>query len=184
MIRRWHHLSAGVAALALLVALSAPWFTLQVPTGMSITLRGLEASAVSSTLLGAAAAAYGASLLIRGLGRRILGVLQTLLGAGAASSWIEFLEAPALSVQATITSLTGLAGSAALEGVTVIGPSWFFALGVFGAVAVALSGVLGVVAPDSSAASSRYERNPEGGDVGDPIATWDDLSEGHDPTKR
>jgi len=184
MMRRTHHLSAGVAALALLVALSAPWFTFQVPTGMSFTLTGLEASAVSSTLLGAAAAAYGASLLIRGLARRILGVLQTLLGAGAVSSWFELLEAPAVSVQATITSLTGLSGSGALEGVTVTGPSWFFTLGVLGAVAVALSGLFGVVSPEAPARSSRYERNQAGSDAGDPIATWDDLSEGHDPTKR
>jgi len=183
-MRRAHHLSSAVAAVVLLISLSAPWFRFELPSGVSFPLTGLEASTLGSTLLAVAFAAYGASLLTRGLGRRLLGGLQALVGGGVLASWSELVNNPAPAAQATITQLTGLSGANALETVSVTGPGGFFVLGVLGALSIVLSGVLGVFASDAPARSSRYERSHTGGEAGDPVATWDDLSEGHDPTKR
>jgi uncharacterized membrane protein (TIGR02234 family) len=184
MMRRIHHLSAGVSALVLLISLSGPWFSFQVPSGASFSLTGLEASALGSTLVGVAAASYGAALLTRGLIRRGLGVLQALGGVAIVATWYGLLDAPAHSAQSTITALTGLAGSGALDTVVVTGPSVFFILGVVGAFIVAVSGVCGTFSAEAPQRATRYERNHTAGGASDPVQTWDDLSEGHDPTKR
>jgi uncharacterized membrane protein (TIGR02234 family) len=182
-MRRLHHIAAAFSAGALLVSLSGTWYSFALPTGVLISLSGLSASATASTMLGAVFAAYGAALVIRGIARRALGALQAVLAIGVLVSWWVMLQAPQLAIRAELTGLTGLAGDQAFVGVTTQGPSGFFILGVLGAIAAGFSGISGVLASDKPATASRFQRN-QGGAEGDPVATWDDLSEGHDPTER
>jgi uncharacterized membrane protein (TIGR02234 family) len=182
-MRRVHHLLAGSAVLVLLVALGVPWFSFLLPTGATVVLRGLEASALAATLVAAAAASYGASLLMRGFLRRFLGMLQAVMCGGACVSWLMVLQAPCEQATTQIIALTGLEGSQALAGVTIIGPSWGFIAGLLGVSLGALSGLAGVVAADKEEAPSRYRRASEDA-THDSVSAWDHLSEGVDPTKR
>jgi uncharacterized membrane protein (TIGR02234 family) len=183
-MRRLHHLGAGVGALLLLISLGAPWWTLQVPGGLQVVVTGLDSSATAASLLGATAAAYAAALLVRGWGRRTLGALQGVLALGADLTWFSVFDAPWLGATTRLTALTGLEGAGALEGVVALGPSGFVWIGVSGAICAVVSGVAGVVSPDSVARQSRWERRGGASQTGDPVATWDSLSEGVDPTKR
>lgn len=183
-MRRLHHFSAFVALALLLLALSATWFVIKLPQGPTLQVSGLEVSAIAATLLGAAFAAYAAALLVKGVLRRVLGVLQGVLALGALWAFVVAGEAPEKSVIAEISSLTGIAGPNALEGVSVVAQSVFIAIGFVGVGLGALSGFLGVFVADSPRRQSRYERSSGSSDANDPVSTWDSLSEGSDPTKR
>lgn len=182
-MRRLHHGGVGVAALALLVALSGTWWELTLPTGRTILVSGLEASALGSTLLGALAASYAAALLATGPVRRLLGLLQTGLGIGVMLAWGVVLRDPVSGQASAIAALTGLSGEGALSGVEASGPMALLWLGVAGAGLAAIAGVMGVLAPDPGPSRSRFDRR-EGAGSSDPIDTWDALSEGSDPTDR
>lgn len=183
-MRAWHHVSAGVAAVLLLISLGGTWFSVELPQGTSFSITGLALSAIASTLLGALAAAYGASLLVRGWLRRTVGALQSLLGMGAVWAWVVALPTPYTNALMDIQAATGISGPAATEGIVVVSSPVMIILGFIGVVSAIVSGVTGVIALDSPSRSSRYERAGRADDAGDPIAVWDSLSEGSDPTKR
>jgi len=182
-VRRVHHGGMAVAALGLLVAVSGTWWELTLPTGATLAVSGLDASALASTLLASLAASYAAALLATGLLRRALGGLQAVLGAGVVFSWAAVLEDPISGQASAISTMTGLSGDQALLGVVSSGETGFVWLGLTAAALAAVSGVVGALAPDARPARSRFDRG--GGPVSsDPIDTWDALSEGSDPTDR
>lgn len=183
-MRAWHHVSAGVAAVLLLISLGGTWFSVELPQGTSFSITGLALSAIASTLLGALAAAYGASLLVRGWLRRTVGALQSLLGMGAVWAWVVALPTPYTNALMDIQAATGIQGPAATEGMVVVSSPVLVILGFIGVVGAISSGVAGMIASDPPERASRYERAGQTTSVTDPIATWDSLSEGSDPTKR
>jgi len=182
-MRRLHHLLAAAAAGGLLVSLSGVWWTITLPSGGSFGVTGLEVSALGSTLLGAVAAAYGASLLIRGIPRKILGALHAGLAAAVGWAWTEGLSSPLVSSLAEITAATGIAGQGAVDGVDVTAPTGFGVLGFIAVASAVGSGLVGIFAPEPPKKTSRYERRGEDSTAEDPVSTWDSLSEGDDPTK-
>jgi hypothetical protein len=183
-MRKLHHLMAAIAAVLGLVSLSGVWWTITLPSGASVALTGLEASALASTALGAVAASYGAALLVRGVVRRVLGLVQAGLAGLAGYAWMMVSAAPALGALSEITALTGIAGDAALEGLMVTPAPSFVVMGFLAVAAALVSGLIQVVALDAPTTPSRYDRHASDASGSDPVSTWDSLSEGQDPTKR
>jgi len=183
-MRRLHHLMAAIAAVLALVSLSGIWWTITLPSGASIAVTGLEASALASTALGAVAASYGAALLVRGFVRKVLGLVQSGLAVLAGHAWITASSAPANGALSDITALTGIAGDAALEGLVVVPTAGFVVMGFLAVGAALASGLVQAVAPDAPVKQSRYDRHSQDSSGTDPVSTWDSLSEGEDPTKR
>lgn len=182
-MRRVHFALAGGAALAFLVSLSGQWWEILLPTGGELAVTGWSASPLASALVVAWGAAFAAGLLTRGIPRRIIAILQIVLGLGVLASWWSVLQEPVASQGVAITALTGLTGELSLEGVRAGAASVWVWVGVAAASLAAASGGAGVLASDVQSGRSRYERaNPGTGE--DPIDTWDALSEGTDPTNR
>lgn len=171
---------------AFLVLISAPvtWWQVTLTNGSTLPVRGSDLSALAGTLIAVSAAAFGASLLFRRIPRRLVSGLSGLAALGAGVVALPELNHPERAVLSDITSQTGIAGLGALESVAAVsGGNWsFVALG--GVIIMTVGGVLGVFSPDAPQRASRYERNAQGSIDGDPVATWDTLTDGVDPTKR
>jgi hypothetical protein len=182
-MRRAHHLSAVIAGLVFLVALSAPWFSFRLPTGITLIRSGLESGDLGAALVAASVASYGAALLVRGLVRRFLGLLQAIMAMGSFLAWLMILQEPLRSVATEIISLTGVEGAQAFVGVVMEGPTWGFYVGLVGCAVMAVSGLAGLLSGDKAGPASRYRRGPDQ-NSNDSVSTWDCLSEGGDPTTR
>jgi uncharacterized membrane protein (TIGR02234 family) len=171
---------------AFVVLISAPvtWWEVSLTNGSILPVRGSDLSALAATLIAVSAAAFGASTLFRGVARRFVSGLSGAAALGAGLVAVPEISQPERAVLADITSQTGIAGIGALDSVVAVaGGNWVFvALG--GVVLMTLGGVLGVFSPDAPHRASRYERNTQGSGDGDPVATWDTLTDGIDPTKR
>lgn len=168
----------------LLVSFPARWWEVTLVSGVTIPVRGVEFSALATTLVAVSAAAFGAGLLLRGALRRLVAVISASGALGGALALLVRASEPQLAVVDVITQLTGVSGSAALESVgSVSGGAWLFvALG--GATLMTGGAALGAFGPDRPLATSRYERGVGGVDPQDSVGTWDTLSDGVDPTKR
>lgn len=177
-----------VATIVLLVAVGMQWagVVVQQPAALTLSATGQTlvpvASAAGVVLLGA----IGALLLARGWGRRILGALVALAGAGLAAD-IAF-TLPALvkspqSVAALALQHAGLGiGDAALGGVRAEWSVWPVVAFACAVVAVAGGILVLVTARLWPAAQRRFERTAPAD--ASPSSTWDALSDGDDPTAR
>ncbi|MBF4631832.1 Trp biosynthesis-associated membrane protein [Clavibacter michiganensis subsp. phaseoli] len=172
---------------------SQDWSTLRiggqapalVPVAGSVAAPALSALALSSLALAGALAIAGRVL------RVVLGVLETLIGATVALTALTAIAGPVQAGEAAVTTVTGVAGSAAVADLvagwttTPWGPITLVA-----GVATALTGLLIAVtgarwptrrsrydAPDQSPTRRIVPRE-------DPVAAWDSLSGGADPTRR
>jgi len=165
-------------------AASSSWWTLVLTTGSTLPVTGWDASAASSSLAVLALVAYGARWTFQGVVRRILAAIQVLASGGAVVAIISSASAPVESALSEITAATGVSGNAArelVESVSVSG-SHFLAIGALGL--IILGGIVALGEPRTSPGASRYERRARSASLEDSVATWDDLSEGIDPTKR
>lgn len=183
-MRRLHvglWLAGGVV---LLLSLPAQWWQVVLVTGLSLPVRGVELSALAAALVAVSAASFGAGLLFRGVIRRVVAGISASSAIAAGLALLSAANHPERAVVDAITQLTGVSGVAALDSVAVVnGGGWLFvALG--GAVLMGVGGLCGVLSPERVAGASRYERGALGVDPDDPVATWDTLSDGIDPTKR
>lgn len=172
---------------------SQDWSTLRiggqapalVPVAGSVAAPALSALALSSLALAGALAIAGRAL------RVVLGVLQALIGATVALTALAAVSGPVQAGEAAVTTVTGVAGSAPVADLVVgwtttpWGPSTIVA-----GVASALTGVLiALTGPRWPTGRSRYDA-PESAPTRrvapreDPVAAWDSLSGGADPTRR
>jgi uncharacterized membrane protein (TIGR02234 family) len=176
------------AGLALLATARA-WVTQRitdVPGVAELTASGSQAApAVAALAIVAAAAAV--VLLIGGrLVARLAGVLAALAGAGIVASVVGVLVDPRGAAAPAVPAATGRAGP--LPGAA--SPSvWVWLALVGGLVAVAGGLVAAVRAGGWPVPGRRFEtdtarrRAAPTGDAGeDPVAAWDALSRGEDPT--
>lgn len=173
-----------IGGFLLLISLPASWWEVVLVNGLSLPVRGVELSALASTLVAVSAAAFGAGLLFRGLARRFVALISTVSAVGAGLALLSEAQHPERAAVDAITQLTGISGPAALDAVAAVsGGGWLFvALG--GALLMSIGGLLGVLSPERPATTSRYERSANSADPEDPVATWDTLSDGIDPTER
>lgn len=181
------------AALALL-AWSQPWFTVHVAlSGGPVTVLEVRGQVASPALSAFAFAAFALALALALAGRRLrraLAVLGMLVGICVLLAVIRTIAAPDDAVAPAVTTATGIAGSAALHAIMTSAPmSGWPVVGVLaGAVLTAVGvGVLvtGTRWPDTGRkydTQTRVPGNP--GDAGEtnPIAAWDALGRGADPT--
>lgn len=183
-MRRLYGAVTGVSALALLVSLGAPWWTVTLEGGAVIPVQGLDASPLASSLLAVGVAAFGLGLLVRGTWRRVVSVLQAVAALGAGYAIISLGARPEVAVASDIATLTGIAGSSAMDLVVQTEGTSFLWLAGAGLAAAVASGLVGAVMPDKPARTDRYQRSSGAADPKDSIAAWDHLSEGSDPTTR
>lgn len=171
---------------ALLVAISFParWWEVTLTSGVSVFVTGVELSALAATLIAVSAAAFGAGLLFRGISRRVVAALTVGGALGAGWALLDQASQPELAALDAITQLTGIGGVGALESVASVNGEPWFVVGLVGIGLMVLGGVVGIFSPDRLRKTSRYERGGETLDLDDPVATWDTLSDGVDPTKR
>jgi len=172
---------------------SQEWSTLRiggqspalVPVEGSVAAPALSALALSSLALAGALAIAGRAL------RVVLGILQALIGATVALTALAAVSGPVQAGQAAVTTVTGVAGS---DAVTALVDGWtttpWGPVTLVAGLASALTGVLvAITGPRWPTGRSRYDA-PGDEPVRrivpreDPVAAWDSLSGGADPTRR
>ncbi|MFT2706024.1 Trp biosynthesis-associated membrane protein [Clavibacter zhangzhiyongii] len=172
---------------------SQDWSTLRiggqapalVPVAGSVAAPALSALALSSLALAGALAIAGRAL------RVVLGVLQVLIGATVALSALAAVAGPVQAGEAAVTTVTGVAGSAPVADLVV---GWtttpWGPVTVVAGIASALTGVLvAITGPRWPTGRSRYDAPADSPATRivpreDPVAAWDSLSGGADPTRR
>ncbi|MEO6504801.1 MAG: Trp biosynthesis-associated membrane protein [Terrimesophilobacter sp.] len=182
----------GLALSALaLISWTQPWFTLTLTGGSSaahsITAQGDEAAPGLPALTLAALALIAALSLAGTIFRRILGVLELLIGASIVLAAAVALSDPVAAAAKLVTKATGVSGKESVSAlVASVGQTpWPWIAATLG---VAI-GILGVVLlavgrrwPDSS---RRFQTTVPAENTGEGTATdWDRLSGGSDPTSR
>ena len=116
--------------------------------------------------------------------RRVISAIQVLAVGLAAYALAGLAARPEVGALAEISSLTGVAGSGALDVVATTEVTAMLGLGVVGLLGAMGSGLIGLAMPDRPARTDRYQRSVGEADPKDSIAAWDHLSEGSDPTTR
>ncbi|MEO7006609.1 MAG: Trp biosynthesis-associated membrane protein [Terrimesophilobacter sp.] len=181
-------LALGVLAL---LSWTQPWFTLTLTgessAAHSITAQGDEAAPGLPALTLATLALIAALTLAGTVFRRVLGVLEVLIGAGIVLAAAVALSDPVTAAAKLVTKATGVSGETSVNAlVASVGQTpWPWISAILG---VAI-GILGIVLlavgrrwPDSS---RRFQASTPQEDTPESAATdWDRLSGGGDPTSR
>ncbi len=186
-------LIAGILLSGLvLLTWTGQWFVL--------TLDGKAASHTTLPVTGDTAAPALIALALAGLAlvgalaiagpviRTILGVVEVLLGFTVGLSAVVALANPAVASETLITGATGVGGTASVAalvtGVSISAWPWLAA--VAGVLVMALGGIIVATGrrwPGSSRKYQAVQLEPvEPGS--NPVADWDSLSGGDDPTSR
>ncbi|RIJ53570.1 hypothetical protein DZG00_00005, partial [Clavibacter lycopersici] len=144
-----------------------------------------SALALSSLALAGALAIAGRAL------RVVLGILQVLIGATVALTALAAIAGPVQAGEAAVTTVTGVAGSAPVADLVVGWTTTPWGVVTLAAgVASALTGLfVAITGPRWPTGRSRYDapdQEPARRIVPreDPVAAWDSLSGGADPTRR
>lgn len=172
---------------------SQDWSTLRiggqapalVPVAGSVAAPALSALALSSLALAGALAIAGRAL------RVVLGILQVLIGATVAVTALAAVSGPVQAGEGAVTTVTGVAGSAPVADLVV---GWtttpWGPVTLVAGIASALTGVLvAITGPRWPTGRSRYDAAADAPahrivPTEDPVAAWDSLSGGADPTRR
>lgn len=173
--------ATAFGCLLVLIAAGSAW--VRVTQGESAAPTGGDLSPALTPVALAGLAGVVAVLATQGVGRRLVGALVALCGAGAAvATWTALRGA----------NVTGwLSEQNALRGVTDVPwevvPVWPV-VAAAGAVLMVAGGVVAIVrGPGWAGMSARYERDSAQGaqaQVKDDKALWDALDRGDDPTDR
>lgn len=186
-------LVAGILLSGLvLLTWTGDWFELTLDgksashTALSVT--GNTAAPALIALALAGLALVGALSIAGRLIRLILGIVQALLGFIVAYSAVVALQRPAAASAALITGATGVSGTASIVAmVTAVTVTAWPYIAVLAGVLVMALGVLIVFTGQRWPGSSRkYQANRVEVDLPgtNPVADWDNLSGGGDPTSR
>jgi hypothetical protein len=174
-----------------LISWTQPWFTLTLTGGSSaahsITAAG-DAAAPAMPALTLAALALIAALTLAGkFFRRVLGVLEVLIGASILLAAVVALFDPVTASAKLVTKATGVSGEASVGSlVTSVGQTpWPWIAATLGVLITILGIALLAVGhrwPDSS---RRFQSGaPAQGGPGGTATDWDSLTGGTDPTSR
>ncbi|MBN9142029.1 MAG: Trp biosynthesis-associated membrane protein [Micrococcales bacterium] len=186
-------LLAATALLAALVFLawSQPWFTLELTASsgdpVPLEVRGDVAAAALPPLALALLAIVAALALAGPALRTVFGVLEALLGGCVVAVTAVALGAPVAASASAVTEVTGVGGSESVaELVASVRVSAWPAVAIAVGVLVVVAGLsVALTARRWPASGRRYSRTrieAVGPAASDPIAEWDALSDGDDPT--
>jgi hypothetical protein len=174
-----------------LISWTQPWFTLTLAgdsfAAHTITAQGDEAAPGLPALTLAALALIAALTLAGNIFRRVLGVLEVLIGASIVLAAVVALSDPVAASAKLVTKATGVSGEASVGSlVASVGQTpWPWIAAILG-VLIALLGIallaVGRRWPDSS---RRFQASAPSEDTAQGTATdWDSLTGGTDPTSR
>lgn len=190
-----------------IVSWTQQWFEVTlVPDALDALTIGVDGDVAAGGLagLGLAGLALAGALSIAGpVFRVVLGVLEVLIGAVLTLSAVTAVAAPVASSAAAITEATGIAGTDSVAEL-VQGTStgfWPYAAVVLGVASMVLGVVIVVTGRNWPTSSRKYQpvrfeteegfpvgepsaSDPHADSVADPVADWDSLSDGSDPTSR
>lgn len=178
-----------LAALALM-SWTQTWFTVTLDDPGSghpvLSVAGDVSAPALSALALASLAATGALAIAGPVFRRILAVLQLILGACITLSAILAISAPAAAVAPAVTTVTGVAGVGPVAAlISSISASLWPFVALSCGVLIGVLAVLALVGSSSWPHSGRkYEpvRFEPADARGSAISDWDSLSGGEDPT--
>ncbi|MGN6273375.1 MAG: Trp biosynthesis-associated membrane protein [Protaetiibacter sp.] len=193
-------LTALLAALVFL-AWSQPWFTLELAATSGdpepLVVRGDVAASALAPLALAVLAIVAALALAGTVFRIVFGVLEALLGACVIAVTAVSLGDPSGASAHAITEVTGISGSDSVGELVVsaaVSP-WPTVAIIIGVLILGAGGLVAVTAPRWPASGRRYTRtrtsdadpgrntaSPSDRPSPDPVAEWDALSDGDDPT--
>lgn len=185
--------TTALLAGGLLLVWSQPWYTLELVEGSGSTaalLVGGDVAAAGLAPLALTLLALIAALAISGrVFRIVLGVLESLLGGVTLAVASVTVADPVRASASAVTEMTGVSGqesvAALVQSSSATGwPVLSFVLGVLVVLAGAAVAVTASRWPVSGRKYSRARLLAQGDDEnpGDPIAEWDALSDGDDPT--
>ena len=183
--------ATAVLAGLILLAWSQPWLTLTLAPGNGedeTLVVGGDVAAGGLAPLALTALALIAALAIAGpVFRIVLGVLEALVGACVVAVALVSLADPVAASASAVTASTGITGhdsvAALVESVAV--SAWPVVALVLGAALTLVGAFVAVTAPRWPVSGRKYSRTrtaPVDGSDPDPIAEWDALSDGDDPT--
>jgi hypothetical protein len=176
-----------------LLTWTGEWFSLGISGGgatknevLSITgdvaAPGLVALALAGLALAAALAIAGPFF------RYVLGILQILLGFTVALSSFIALKGPVHAAESAITTATGISGSRAVAALVTAQhtTAWPYLAALFGILTMVVGVFVFVTNRRWPRSSRRYQavRLEEVEPGTNPVADWDSLSGGSDPTSR
>lgn len=175
--------AVGLSALVLL-SWTQEWFAIRLGSGETLSIAG-DVAAPALTALALSGLALAGALAIAGtVFRVILGLIQVSIGALVITSAVLALADPVAASAREITQATGVSGDesiAALVSAAVASP-WPAVTVVLG-ILLALLGLATALTTRYWPVSSRkYQAVRLEETDGSPVADWDALSDGRDPT--
>ncbi|SDU89317.1 trp region conserved hypothetical membrane protein [Microlunatus sagamiharensis] len=174
----------AVGAVLALVAGSRSWWRAS-GTGVDVGFSGTETTAgLAQALALVVLAGALLGLVLRARGRRVLGVLLALAGAGAVVVGLDRPRPASGTVESRVLEVS-LADQFAL-----VGTAWPFVYAAAGALVLAAALLMAVTAPRWPTRAARFERPGQEGQAGstpsarsdDPATLWRSLDRGVDPT--
>jgi len=184
--------ATAVLAALVLLAWSQPWFTITLVPGSgdggALVVRA-DTAASGLVPLALTTLALVAALALAGpVFRIVLGVLEALVGACIVAVALVSLSDPIAASAAAVTELTGVSGHdsvvALVDGVEVT--PWPVVAIALGAAIVLVGAFVAVTATRWPVSGRKYNRTravpADDTAPADPIAEWDALSDGDDPT--
>ena len=171
---RLRHYFVSIGLLAGLIGLGLPWLTFSVSTGLIGSVAWGEISGGSVSMVLAAAAGWGLTLLISPAWRRVVGALvATLAITAGVLAWSSFSAGPE-AVVSQAESASGVIGVFTIEDIAWNWSPAGVGIASVAIVALFLSGLTTVIWPGEKRVHNRYQRTTR-----DP---WEVLSQGTDPT--
>lgn len=184
--------ATAVLGALVLLAWSQPWFTLSLAAGSGdgepLIVRG-DIAASGLVPLALTTLALVAALAIAGpVFRIVLGVLEALIGGCIIAVSVVAISDPVAASSAAVTELTGVSGQDSVAALVeeVSTSLWPAVAVVLGAAVVLVGSFVAVTAPRWPASGRKYNRTRtapvDDAAAVDPVAEWDALSDGDDPT--
>ncbi len=183
--------TAAIAALVFL-AWSQPWYTLTLVDGAQsdepVLTVGGDVAAAGLAPLALTTLAVVAALAIAGpVFRRILGVLEALVGVAVIGLALVTIGDPVDASAPAVTDVTGITGSESVHALVSAteGTLWPWTAVVFGVLLTVVGVIVVVTAGRWPATGRKYTRTrleSADGTTTDAVAEWDALSDGDDPT--
>ena len=182
-------LALAVGAVLILLSYGATWVVVDTPVfsgegspTTTVELTGRDLVPWAAAMGWVALAGVGGVLATSGWGRRVVGALLLLAGAGAGVSALAF----AFSLLASGGALAFVDAALAARGqgaaVSASASAWWIGAGAGGLVTMAVGLVLLISGSRLPTLSRRYERAEDSRSAAGPIALWDALDRGEDPT--
>lgn len=162
-----------------LFSLATPWVRIEADQVGETGLVWSTLAPASLSVATAAAAAWALGLLLKPVGIRIVSVVTAGLSVAALALAISAWSNTDQVAVSQADQIVGISGLITAQDLVITPVFWALALSLISVAVLAAAGVFGLIWPENrSASTNRYERRTSDG----PADTWDQLSQGEDPT--